>query len=220
MGADDEVDDLPTTTAIEHVVGDELVDVAAEWLEVGLDRALDLANDVPFLRSLVGVGRAAMQARDWLYLRKLLGFYRELGNVDAGKRAGFVQRELSSPEDRQRAGELILGVVDQASTSTKAEAAGRVLAHCIEDGIDWSLASRLLEMVNGAYLSDIRYLVAAGEKDIGETGDEVEHLLSLGFYERSGKRFGDTVMWSVLPVLSGPGQVALDALKPGPGTRQ
>ncbi len=217
MATDDEFDELPTTKAIEHVMGDDVVGIAADYLEIGLDRALDLADEVPFLRTLVGVGRATMQARDWLYLRKLFSFYRELGEVDPGRRREFVERELSSTEDRQRAGELILGVVDHASTSTKAGYAGRVLGHCIDHGIAWSLASRVLEMVNGAYLSDLRYLVAAGE-EIGETGDEVEHLLSLGFYERTGKRFGDTVMWSVQPVLSCPGRVAFDALKVGLGT--
>lgn len=123
----------------------------------------------------------------------------------------FVERELASVEDQQRAGELILGVVEHATTSEKAGCAGSVLRHCIERGIEWAIASRLLEMVDAAYLSDLRYLVSAGE-DVGDTGDEVEHLLSLGFYERTGKRFGDTVMWSVRPVLSSAGRVTLEAL--------
>lgn len=212
MTTGNEVERLPTTSAVDFLVRDDVVDLTGDYLELGIDRAFDLVDEVPLLRSLVGLGRAAMQTRDWLYIRKVLGFYQKLGSIDSEKRREFVERELASPKEQQHAGELILAVVEQSTTTTKASCAGSVLAYCIEHGVEWPVGSRLLEMINAAYLSDLQYLVSA-ETDIGESGDEVEHLLALGFYERPGKRFGDTVMWGLQPELSTYGQITLDALR-------
>ena len=71
---------------------------------------------------------------------------------------------------------------------------------------------RLSEMVLGAYISDLEYFKDRSHDRIGESGDEVEHLLALGFYQRPKKKFGDTVMENIQPVISDYGKLIKTAL--------
>jgi len=70
-------------------------------------------------------------------------------------------------------------------------------------------------MTTAAHLDDLRYFARTDPSDIGETGDEVEHLLSPGFYMREPKRFGDTVILEGRVVA----QLVMD-ITPTPGPRR
>ena len=67
------------------------------------------------------------------------------------------------------------------------------------------------EMIAMAYLDDLRYFQRARHDGIGETGDEVEHLLALGYFVREKNKFGPTIMEHVQPTFSTYGKHLSDA---------
>jgi hypothetical protein len=77
--------------------------------------------------------------------------------------------------------------------------------------VKWSDCERMSEMITMAYLDDLRYFQLTGASEIGETGDEIEHLIALGFYRREMSRFGRTVVPHAQPILSTYGEHPLHA---------
>lgn len=191
----------PEVEIVEHIREASVVDLSTELLEIPVDRLFDSAQEIPILRTLAGLARMGIGVREYLFARKLLKFYSQMGRATLEQRATFVNR-LREDGELARVGETILEVLDKALTAEKAELVGRVYAHCIAEGIAWRDCERMCEMTTAAYLDDLRYFYRTDPSMIGETGDEVEHLLALGFYVREGKRFGDTVMLGVQPELT------------------
>lgn len=195
----------PEQQVVEHIAASEILDVASGLAEVPIDQLIKHGQDVPLLGTIVSLGRIGYHVRDYLFSRKLMSFYRQLATTPEPERIAFVQR-LRDHGDLERAGEMLLEVLDKAATTEKAQLLGRLYSYCIVNGLPWTDCERMSEMIAMAYLDDLRYFQRARHEGIGETGDEVEHLLALGYFVREKKKFGDRVMEHVQPTLSSYGE--------------
>lgn len=63
---------------------------------------------------------------------------------------------------------------------------------------------RYSQMVNGVYSDEVDYFLNTSEADIGETGDEVEHLIIAGFYTRvtGNIGFGSSITLAKQPAMT------------------
>lgn len=187
-----------------------VLDAAADLGEVGLDGAIEFGREIPVLGTLLALGRLGAGVRDHLFARKLIRFYGALASTSEAERVAFVDA-IRNDGQLARAGEAMLEVLDKASTTEKATLIGKLYAHCVRRGVAWSDCERMSEMVAMAYLGDLRYLQSRGDAEIGETGDEVEHLIALGFYRRELFRSGHTVTAAAQPTLTSFGRHLLQA---------
>jgi hypothetical protein len=102
--------------------------------------------------------------------------------------------------------------INALNSQWKAEVVGRLMRGSIlRDGTVEHLL-RLVDMVQVAYATDLRYLLdrTTTNTPFDETGDEEEHLLASGFLIRPLHKFGSSVMANVQPELSGYGRLFVD----------
>lgn len=195
-------DRAPEVQLIDDLTGDELVQLAVDLGEVPYGALLgDAVGEIPILRALYGGARVVLGVSDQLFVRKLYACYSAAGGASTDKRREMLKR-LDDPREARRAGELLLSRIQAAADSSRAEVIGKVFAHCARTERSWYDCERMIEMVVAAYAGDLRYFLERGALGMGETGDEVERLVSLGFYVRELAGFGDRVFPSRLPRLS------------------
>ena len=139
-------------------------------------------------------------------LKKVLRFLAPAEEVDINKRRKFLGK-IGSDKKRAKVGLTLLELIDKSNSEDKASIIGEAYKQHILGKVAYMDFLRIAEMIVDAYSSDLSYFFKTPEKKIGETGDEVEHLLALGFYERGKHRFGSTVMSDVQPSLSNYGKM-------------
>ena len=190
----------PEQQIVEHIAASDVLDVASGLAEVPVDHLIEHGRELPLVGTLVSLGRIGYHVRDY-FTRKLMTFYRQLATTPEPQLIAFVQR-LRDDGDLNRAGVMLLEVLDKATTAEKAHLLGQLYSYCIVTGVPWADCERMSEMITMAYVDDLRYFQRVRRDGIGETGDEVEHLLALGYLVREKKKFGDRIMEQVRPTLS------------------
>ena len=200
----------PEQQIVEHIAASDVLDLASGLAEVPIDDLFEHGNEIPLLGTLVSLGRIGYHVRDYLFTRKLMTFYKQLATTPEPHRIAFVE-QLRADDDLKRAGEMLLEVLDKAVMAEKAHLIGQLYAYCITNEMPWTDCERMSEMIAMAYLDDLRYFQRARNHGIGETGDEVEHLLALGYFVREKNKFGHTIREHVQPTFSTYGKHLSDA---------
>ena len=196
------------------IVADETVSSAGvDLLELTLDQLTNssIVDHLPVVGTAVATGKVALGVRDYLFARKVLSFITGLSDIPLHERQKF-QKNLLGDKSARRVGLQLLEFIDKATDEYKARILGKLLSLHISNAIPYALFVRLSEMVLSAYISDLEYFKDRSADRIAESGDEVEHLLALGFYVRPKKKFGDTVMEDIQPVISDHGELIDTAL--------
>lgn len=180
----------------------QLSPVAEDSLELLLDREIsnDILKEIPVIKYFVAVSKGILGVRDYLFVKKILGFLNETERIDKKLREDFGQK-LRKEKKEKEVGMHIVELIDKSFGVWKAKLIGKAFVLFLEDSESYSYEYflRLSEMIVGAYESDLKYFYDTEEGVIDETGDEVEHLIVLGFYERGKKAFGDRIMESTKP---------------------
>lgn len=203
----------PEVELMNDLVRDDLAGLVVDLADVPYSQMLGEAVDgVPVLRTVYGLARVGLTMRDQLFVRRLIACYREAGAADAESRRRLLEG-LDDPRDARLAGELLLGRLEAASDTNRAALIGRVFAYCARTSRPWHDFERMTEMIVAAYSSDLRYFFKRGRLDIGDTGDEVERLIALGFYMRPLHQFGDQILQNVRPQVSSYGEAVLSACR-------
>jgi hypothetical protein len=198
--ADDPIDGAasPERQFIEDIAKPAVIELATDAAGLGYDAFIGLATDVPIVRWFAGGARLAFAFRSYRFAKKIVAFYVGMSELTDEERVNFVGW-LEQQGDVDRAGEVMLEVIDKFTAVRKAELLAKLLVHCARAGSTWNDIERMSEMISAAYLDDLRYFVQPPSGVIGESGDEVEHLIALGFYARPLHLFGSSVMAGAQP---------------------
>ena len=144
----------------ERDVVDMIADAGDSLVHVFIDGGV--FDDVPILRSVLGIGRGARAVTDILLQRKLLSALKGFGTATDDERVQMLG-SLERLGD-ERIGEQLLVAIDAASADLKATLIGRAYRRCLLDGIDASTLRRTVDMVNAANVEDLRELLAGPEQ--------------------------------------------------------
>jgi hypothetical protein len=196
---------------IDSIGDDDLLQNAEPLLELGIDKLMNnpLVEKLPVVSIGLATGRSFLTVRDYLFAKKVLKFLVSAEQVSADERQKFLSK-LGSRKKKAEAGLAILELIDKAKSENKAAIIGDAYKQHILGKLKYADFLRIAEMIVDAYSSDLAYFFRTPEEKIGETGDEVEHLLALGFYDRNKHKFGNTVMSDVQPVLSSYGKLIMN----------
>lgn len=189
---------------IESIGESNISEVVGDGIEISIDSLItdDLLKEIPIVKTVVAISKGVLNVRDYLFLKKVIIFLNEVNEIDLEKRKKFVE-EIEKTDKLNEVGVRLMEIIDKTFFEYKAKIIGLLFASFLETrSISQLDFFRLSEMVSGSYESDLRYFFKTDEDKIGETGNEVEHLLAIGFYERPKKAFGDRVMESRKPAFS------------------
>lgn len=131
---------------VSTIVDADLPALAGEYLEAGIDALLSegVLRDIPFIGTVVAVGKATVTIRDRLFVRKLLQFLGGLNSVPAEARREMIEKLRNDPDYARNLGEHLIELLDRLDGHRKPEMVAKVFEAYIAEEIDGRTLNRLL----------------------------------------------------------------------------
>ncbi len=155
--------------------GDELLrsiskspgfEMLTDALDLSVDQFLEsgVVRDVPVVGWVVKVAGIAISIRDRMFAKKLVAFLAGTSTASAEKIAAFLD-DLAEPKRRERAGEILMLLIERHERIEKSAILGRLLAAQIEgrfDGERFLALAAALDRTSIGELLLVRRAVTAG----------------------------------------------------------
>ena len=182
--------------------------IIQESSELFLDSKISegLLREIPIVRYIFAAKKGFLDIRDYLFVKKIVCFLREANSSDRTLRDEFVSKIRGEKKEKE-VGMHLIELIDKSFGIEKAKIIGKMFVLFLKEKVTYEDFIRISEMIVNAYESDLKYFFDTKGDQIGETGDEVEHLISIGFYERGKSGFGSTIMENRRPDLSTFGKI-------------
>lgn len=118
----------------------DLQNVSIDLAEVAIDQLIDdgVFKDIPILGTIYGVGKAALQIREILFLKKIIYFLTEIKDVPPYKREQMVETINTSEKFRTKVGEKLLFIIDRCEDYEKAQIIAKLFKAFINETIDYN----------------------------------------------------------------------------------
>jgi len=142
-------------------VMDNFSSVLLDFGEVGLDTGLEesILRELPVLSTLVALYKGGVGIRNWLFVRKLITFLKELSSIPLEERQNFLEEIERNPQKSREFEGVLLLLIERADSFQKPSILGKLLKHHILGNISYEDATRLSYMVDRVYIYDLYYLL-------------------------------------------------------------
>ena len=150
------------------LIDPNLTDAAIEVVESSLDDILDCpaVDDIPVLRSIIGIGKTIVGIRERNLLRQTSQFITTFnaGTIPEEDLNRYQSEMLSDPKKIQNELERVLLLLDATLDVEKSELLARFYRAYVMRAITWETFRELSEVINQLVLEDLRTLeqIAAG----------------------------------------------------------
>ena len=186
----------------DSIKDDAILKKSKEIVDVSISQLGDsgILEMLPVVSFAVKANKIIIDVRHQLFLKRILYFLTEIADASYEIREKFYFKH-NNPAEIHHIGLAILELIDK-SDKEKTSLIGKLFLSHLKEEIDFHDFTTASQMINASYSSDLIYFVRQANKKIDETGDEVEHLISLGFYTRMKYRFGSSVIEETQPILT------------------
>lgn len=162
----------------------------------------NLATQIPVVALMVGLGKAGVAVKDYLFLKKLASFLYKLQDIDESDRIEEISKIELNPDYRTGVGEKIVYIIDRCEDDEKAGVVGELFKAYLKSEIDYDDFLRMVSSVEKLLLEDLKYFVNSSfEYDVSEAGDLIgAGLLNIKFDPASmvlGSDFGGRISTSI-----------------------
>jgi hypothetical protein len=158
----------------------DLQNVSIDLAEVAIDQLINdgVFKDIPILGTIYGVGKAALQIREILFLKKIIYFLTEIKDVPPYKREQMVETINTSEKFRTKVGEKLLFIIDRCEDYEKAQIIAKLFKAFINETIDYNDFLRSSSIVDRIMIEDLYWFV--NHEVEGEMFYELDDLISTG----------------------------------------
>jgi len=138
--------------------------ITPDLVEVALDHVLDndIIKDIPIVRTMIGVLKAATSIRDRALVKKLIRFLFSLGSVSSETREQFKARMNVDEEFKKKVGEKLLLIVERLDDMSKPNLVAHAFQAYMEQKIDFDMFQRLAGAIDKSFYSDLMALKSRG----------------------------------------------------------
>jgi hypothetical protein len=179
---------------IETIAKSDLSSIVSDAAELGLDSILDdgVLKDIPVLSTIIGLVKTGGAIKDYLYLKKIYRFLGALKDVPASERQELINKLGSDENERAKAGENILLIIDRLDNVNKPEILGYMFRDYLIGKIsktNFMLLTKSLELFNLELTANIKsYYEGPYNKELS-SNDALQSLATsglVGMYFGSG----------------------------------
>jgi len=177
---------------------DTTVDLAIDYAEISFDSLVnEIAEEIPFIKTIVSLGKAGLAVREMHFAKKILTFLKEFHseNLNQKKRNEFRKNMNSNIEYRNKVTNQIIVFIDRLVSKRKVKILSRLLIAHIDKEYDWSTFIDLSNCLDSMFLLDFDVLDVLYYEDsikienISIQEKEVDKYIILASIERL-KTFG------------------------------
>ncbi|MDO8316598.1 MAG: hypothetical protein Q7T12_03650 [Flavobacterium sp.] len=139
----------------------DLKDVGVDIAETIIDSALQdgILKDIPFLGSLIGIGKTASKVKDVLFLKKVLYFINEIKNIPPEEREKVISEIDNSEKYRLKIGEKLLYILDKADDHEKTLLVGKLFSAFLKQEIDYDIFLRGSSIIDKSIIEDLNWFI-------------------------------------------------------------
>lgn len=157
-------------------------------LEVGSD-ILETAMNIPYIGSLLKLGKVAIGFIDYRFFRKLEQFLKNVNEIPEEKIMNFI--DSLSPKDKKRISDYLTQLLYTADEEEKADIMGKIYVRRVLREIDNKMMLRLCSIVSRAYIADLYSLKEY--LDVSEANTFVtDNLVALGVLADAGNIYKES----------------------------
>lgn len=185
------------------------VDVLSDYIDLGISSALELENDIPIVKTIIGLGKIAIDIRERNLIKNLISFIKSLNsdNIDKEK---LKEHQLRLKEDSKLAKKelgRVLIILDKTIDENKAEILGKLYKAYVNTRIDWDMFIEFSEITDRMYVNDLEILKSIHEGTMKDAVNKeniyrIDRLNSLGivgikpqiFQQANGKKEDTYIM--------------------------
>ena len=163
----------------------------AKNAEIELDVALDIAEtltDIPYLGSLIKLGKVYSNIKDYHFIRKLGKFLEKANELEDDQINEFVSNLKT--EEKKHISNYMTQLLYNAEEEAKAELMGKVYKRRVMGELDNSMMLRLCSIINRCYLEDLysleEFLTVSDNQNF-----VTDNLLALGVLADAGNVYNE-----------------------------
>ena len=156
--------------AVVHALGSSgMGAVAAEYSELGFDSLLseNALRDLPFVNTIIAVGKIGLGINDILFTKKLLRFLSEIKDLSNEERHSMIEKLDQEEGFRQRVGERIIEILDRIDSHKKPEMVARAFRAFAQSKIDYDKFCSLTYAIQMLPLHAIKVVKNFQKKSLG-----------------------------------------------------
>lgn len=158
---------------------DSVMSLGGEYLELGIDAALDtgVLKDIPFVSTVVGIFNVAGTVKDQLLTSKLIRFLNQLSSISMEERVEMIEKLNENDKFAGRAGSVLIEILDRMESEKKPELAAKCFAAYAKEEISFEELRRILLALERVPSFDIEKLVAFSKAQITDSMQMDESML-------------------------------------------
>jgi len=151
-------DNLPNIL-MTSILNEEMTSSLKEVCETILDTAIrqnDFIEKIPVIGTILGLSKGAIEIKHRLYVSKLSSFIFETSKSSSPDRERYRKKLEAEPKEAEKAGAVILDLIDKVTSKEKAIMIGQVFrAFMAEKDMSFRQLLYLAEIIERAYLQDL-----------------------------------------------------------------
>jgi hypothetical protein len=158
---------------------DSVVSVGKEYLELGIDTALESGalKEIPFVSTVVGVFNVAGTIKDQILTTKLIRFINQLSAISKEEREKMVEKLNEDDKFSGRAGSAVIEILERMESERKPELAAIAFAAYAKEEISFEQLRRILLALERVPSFDIEKLITFSNAELVESAQMDEAML-------------------------------------------
>lgn len=151
------------TTDFEKSLFNDSMDIIADYMEIGIDSFIEegILEEIPFVKSIVGVLKIGKNVHDRNLLRQTLTFIKEFnsGNISKDKLVAYKFTIENNPKKCEAELGKILLLLNNFIDIKKSIMLSRIFKAYINEKINWNTFGDYSEVINRIFMEDVELLL-------------------------------------------------------------
>jgi len=151
----------------EAIRNSDLQGISVEIAETLVDSMLDdgILKNLPFVGSIVAIGKTAISIKDQIFLKKIIFFLSGIRHVSIAKRRKMIDFVNDSKEQKTKVGEKLIYILDKCDDYISAKYIAQFFCAFLDEKINYCEFLKGSRIIQNIFIEDLEYFL---EKDASQ----------------------------------------------------
>lgn len=166
-------------SVVKVIKSDAVTSLGKDYLEVGIDAALDSGalKDIPFVSTVVGIFNVAGTIKDHILTTKIIKFLDQISEIPVEDRVAMINRLNEDDNFSGKVGTILIEILDRMESEKKPEIAARCFAAFSKEVISFNELRHMLHALERIPTFEIDVIEEFSKAGIQESSSIQESTL-------------------------------------------